>query len=576
MSILPLTKERSQPSIEPASQADGQQSVAYTTFNVRQRRLLTFILGLVAITSPLTATIYFPLLPLLAHRLNSSAQAINLTITIYIIFQALSPAIFASVSDSRGRRIVFLVTLALYILSNLGLALAQNSYVALLILRALQSLGASAAFAISYGVVADVCVPAERGSMIGPISMALNLGTCVGPIIGGLVAHKSGNYAWVFWFLVFVGAVLFGAVAGFLPETARSVVGNGSLKADRWWERTWMTPLCNGAIAKWHDLMNAWTTMPRSSNITENGGDSRPGENTIVPKKLKIGSPLKCLKIMFLKDAAPILLVHGFSYMIDFSIQTSIPSAFRDLYHFNELGIGLSYLPRGAGIILSGYANGKLMDRNYRITAEQIGHRVDREHGDDINQFPIERARTRGSLYHVGILTCSVIGYGWALNQHSHVAIALILQFVQGIFQSSIYIFSNTLLIDIHSETPSTAAATASITRCALAALGTATVQPLISALGRGWYFTLLGLFTGVASLIAIWTIRTWGMKWRAERVAKKTPSHVLRDDLGGTHTGNDDISSWNKEKAPSTNQSDPLVQNDGRREPGGSERRLG
>jgi MFS family permease len=146
----------------------------------------------------------------------------------------------------------------------------------------------------------------------------------------------------------------------------------------------------------------------------------------------------------------------------------------------------LSCLPRGTGLILGGYANGKLMDRNYKITAEQIGHRVDREHGDDINHFPIETARTRGSLYLVGILTCSVIGYGWALNQHSRVAIALILQFIQEIFQSSIYVFSNTLLIDILSETPSTAAATASITRCALAALGTATVQPLINVLGRG------------------------------------------------------------------------------------------
>jgi MFS family permease len=172
-------KESSQPSIEPSSQAGAQQSVAYTTFNSRQRRHLTFLLGLTTITSPLTATIYFPLLPLLAHRLSTSAQAINLTITIYLIFQALSLAIFATLSVSLGRRIVYLVTLALYILANLGLALAQNSYVALLILRAIQSLGAGAASAISYGVVADVCVPAGRGRMVGPISMALNLGTCI-------------------------------------------------------------------------------------------------------------------------------------------------------------------------------------------------------------------------------------------------------------------------------------------------------------------------------------------------------------------------------------------------------------
>ena len=63
-----------------------------------------------------------------------------------------------------------------------------------IILRAIQSLGASAAFAVSYGVVADVCVSAERGKMVGPVSMALNLGTCVGPVVGGWVALKATSY----------------------------------------------------------------------------------------------------------------------------------------------------------------------------------------------------------------------------------------------------------------------------------------------------------------------------------------------------------------------------------------------
>ncbi|KAL9018254.1 MAG: hypothetical protein Q9185_004420 [Variospora sp. 1 TL-2023] len=528
MSTLPSTRVPGGASPEPSPEVEARQAISYTTFNVRQRRLLTFLLGLTTTLSPLTATIYFPLLPLLAHRLNTTAQAINLSITIYVVFQALSPAIFATLSDSLGRRIIYLVTLTLYVSSNLGLALTQNSYVALLVLRAVQSLGASAASAISYGVVADVCIPAERGAMVGPISMALNLGTCIGPIVGGLVAYKSVNYGWVFWFLVFFGVVLLAVVAGFLPETARNVVGNGSREARRWWERPWMTPLRSGTFTLWHDFMNIWTTKPRSSHLTEKGIDSKTDKKTAVAKKrLKILNPLQCLRILLHKDAAPILLVHGFSYMIDFSIQTSIPLAFTDLYHLNELELGLSYLPRGTGIILGGYATGILMDRNYKITAKQIGHRINREEGDDIDDFPIERARTRGSPYLVSILTCSVIGYGWALDQHGHIAIALILQFIQGVFQSSIYIFSNTLLIDILSDTPSTAAATASITRCALAALGTATVHPLIGVLGRGWYFTLLGLFTGLSSVIAIWTIRTWGMVWRNKRVAGTTRSDV-------------------------------------------------
>ena len=255
---------------------------------------------------------------------------------------------------------------------------------------------------------------------------------------------------------------------------------------------------------------------------TEKGHVSRTDEPAVVTKrKPGILNPLRCVRILFLKDAAPIALVHGFNYMIDYSVQTSIPPAFKDIYGFNELEIGLSYLPRGLGIMIDSYANERLMDWNYKITAKQIEHVIDKDHDNDINHFPIERARTRKSYYLLSIMTCSVIGYGWALEKHSQMGVVLAIQFIQDLLGASIYTYSNTLLVDILPDTPSMAATAASIVRCALAAVGTATVQPLIGVLGRGWYFTLLGSFAGTASLIATWIVRAWGMQLRASRTAK-------------------------------------------------------
>lgn len=256
-------------------------------------------------------------------------------------------------------------------------------------------------------------------------------------------------------------------------------------------------------------------------------------------RKFRNLNPLSCLRILFWKDAAQILWVHGSFYLVDYSIQTSIPSSFKEIYHFNELEIGLSYLPRSAGIILGGYANGKMMDHNYTSIAKRIGHTVDRERGDDLNHFPIEKARTRGAWYLLGILACDLIGYGWALQQRSHVSIPLILQFIQGFLGTSIYTLSNTLLVDVFPESPSTAAAAASITRCALAAAGVAVVQPLINLLGRGWYFTALGLTTGTAGSVAMWMIRTWGMEWRRERVLKTSN---VRAGIGSEENDRDRI----------------------------------
>ena len=524
MEIEPASPTRSTV-LSPTSASPHPQPPSqdiYTTFSQREKYGITFILGITTITSPLTATIYFPLLPLLQAHFHTSAQAINLTITIYIIFQALSPLFFATLSDTFGRRPIFLVTLLIYLFANLGLALQQDSYVALLVLRALQSFGSSAAIAVSYGVVADVCVPSDRGKMVGPISSAQSLGLCIGPVIGGWVAWKSRGYGWVFWVLVIVSGVLVAVAGAFLPETARNVVGNGRQGATRWWIRPW----CNGIV---HSVQR----LRRQATPKEKSNVERDAEELCAEKKrFKFLDFLACLRIIFWKDSALILWMHGWFYLVDYSIQTALPSIYQDIYHFNELLIGLSYLPRGAGIITGGYINGKMMDRKYRLTAKEINHTIDRAAGDNLDHFPIEKARSRDSWHLFGTLSLILIAYGWAVEKHAHVSIPLVLQYAQGFLTTSLYTIFITLLVDVFPESPSTAAAAGSVARCSLAASGVAALQPLLDFLGRGWYFTALALVSSFFGFVVVFAIQTHGRSWRSERRAKTTK--VQRDQEYG------------------------------------------
>ena len=508
-----LSPKSASPQAQPPSQD------VYTTFSQREKYGLTLILGVTTITSPLTATIYFPLLPLLRAHFHTSAEAVNLTVTIYIIFQALSPLFFATLSDTFGRRPIYLATLLIYLFANLGLALQQDSYVALLVLRALQSFGASAAFAVSYGVVADVCVPSDRGKMVGPISAAQSLGLCIGPVVGGWVAWKSRGYGWVFWVLVIVSGALVVVVGGFLPETARNIVGNGRQGARRWWIRPW----CDGIVRFVRRLRRKRTSKEKISVEQDPSGGRDADEPWAGKKGFRLFDFLACLRIIFWKDSALILWMHGWFYLVDYSIQTAMPSIFQDVYHFNELLIGLSYLPRGAGIITGGYINGRMMDRKYRITAKEIGHTVDGVVGDDLDHFPIEKARSRDSWHIFGTLSVVLIGYGWAIEKHAHVSIPLILQYVQGFLTTCLYTIFITLLVDVFPESPSTAAAAASVMRCSLAASGVAALQPLLNVLGIGWYFTALALVSSIFGFVVVFAIQTHGRKWRSERRAKTT-----------------------------------------------------
>ena len=499
---------------ETEAQSRGPLPTPYTTFTRGEKRALTLLLGLATITSPLTATIYFPLLPMLRDHFHTSAQAINLTLTVYVIFQALSPAIFGPLSDSVGRRPVYILTLSLYIFGNLGLAINKRSYGVLIALRAVQSLGASAAFAVSYGVVADICVPSERGSMLGPVSMALNLGACIGPVVGGAVAYTSGNTEWVFWALVIVGALLLLGVGALLPETARSVVGNGEgRKFQKSWERSWYE-ICKDC------LLRSKLLGGPAENEKHCESDHEVSHRSF-RRRFRIQNPFACLRMIFHLDTFLVLWMHGSFYTVDYSLVAAIPDIFKTIYHFNELQIGLSYLPRGVGIISGGYCVGKFMDHNYKTTAKEIGWTIDKVTGDDLAKFPIERARSRGSFLLLLISTATLLGYGWAVSRNVHVSVPLILQFIQGFWGTCFYTTYNTLLVDVYPESPSTAAAAASITRCAMAATGLAILQPLLDVAGRGWYFTLLGLWSGGFGAVAVSLLRRKGMQWRTRRSAE-------------------------------------------------------
>ena len=324
--------------------------------------------------------------------------------------------------------------------------------------------------------------------------------------------------------MVIVGGALVVVVGGFLPETARNVVGNGRLGVTRWWIRPW----CDGIVHSVRRLRRKWTSKEKSSVERDAIGGRDADDPSTGKKRFKFFDFLACLRIIFWKDAALILWMHGWFYLVDYSIQTATPSIYQGVYHFNELMIGLSYLPRGAGIITGGYINGKMMDRKYRITAKEIGHTVDGVAGDDLDHFPIEKARSRDSWHLFGTLAVALVGYGWAIEKHAHVSIPLILQYVQGFLTTSLYTIFITLLVDVFPESPSTAAAAASVVRCSLAASGVAALQPLLNVLGIGWYFTALAIVSSIFGFVLVLAIQTHGSKWRSERRAKTTKA--LRD----------------------------------------------
>src|ERR1700760_3218283 len=142
------------------------EKAPYSVFTKRQKQLIVFIATLAGFVSPLSSSIYFPALNALAKQFNTTSTLINLTITSYTIFQAISPTAIGGLSETFGRRPMYITAYLLYICANIGLAL-QDSYTALLILRCLQSAGSSGTISLAFGVVADISTSSERGTYVG-------------------------------------------------------------------------------------------------------------------------------------------------------------------------------------------------------------------------------------------------------------------------------------------------------------------------------------------------------------------------------------------------------------------------
>ncbi len=239
----------------------------------------------------------------------------------------------------------------------------------------------------------------------------------------------------------------------------------------------------------------------------------------------RFASAFAAFRIILYKDAAAVLWMVASSYSVYYTFQVAIPVIFAEIYGYNELQIGLTFLPGLAGMTIGGIIAGKLVDRNYTITARRhnvtdLARGGTEESGSQEKDlgFPIEVARYRNCLVFVLAEILLVIGYGWAVHFHVHPAVPIVLQFFICGLSTLLSHTASALLVDIFPGSSSTAYASGQIMRCGLSAVSAAVLQPIVDAVGRGWYFTIFALFVGTTGACSVVVSRLRGMGWRRRR----------------------------------------------------------
>ncbi|KAF2105811.1 major facilitator superfamily domain-containing protein [Lophiotrema nucula] len=484
-------------------------TISYTTFGPTQRWWIVALVASAGWFSTLSSFIYYPVLPTLARDLHTTIDRINLTITSYMSVSGVAPAIVGDAADMFGRRPLYLFTLGMYLAANIGIAL-QRSFTALIILRMIQSAGISGTFSIAYGVIADIATPAERGTFVGALSLGITTAPSIGPLLGGGLASAVG-WRWIFWFLAITSGVVVIGMALFLPETGRSVVGNGTIPPPSY-SRPFL-PLIMRPY-KHHD----------------------PQESSIIHRKKTVPNPLKSLQVLSRKDTAVSITAGSIIYMVYCTSHASLSTVLVPTYGLSQLQAGLVYLPFGLSSLFSTIISGKIMDRDYKVVAKKYNLPIDRVAGDDLQRFPIEEARLRSIIIPALLTSASMIGYGWAVHKQMDLWLPLTLQAVAGFSIQTCFNYNNTLVIDINKEAPATAQASFNMVRCILAAAAVAALQYMINAMGFGLTFTLLGCLCLLSVLLYLLELQK-GMQWRVAAGAATSPSSLPQSHAGEAAT---------------------------------------
>lgn len=184
--------------------------------------------------------------------LGASADQITWVLTSYIVAEAVTIPLGATLAKRLGRKRLMIGSVAGFVLASAACGQA-NSLSAMVIFRLLQGVFGASIIPVSQAIMVDTFPPKLRGRAMAIWGIGIMLGPILGPTLGGYISQHL-NWRWVFYINVPVGVLNLVLLGMFLNETRRVkaaadwlgalmlAVGVGSLQAalDQGNQKDWL------------------------------------------------------------------------------------------------------------------------------------------------------------------------------------------------------------------------------------------------------------------------------------------------------------------------------------------------
>jgi Bcr/CflA subfamily drug resistance transporter len=184
-------------------------------------RFLLLLVCLFASAGQLAIDIYVPALPEMARFFATSPQAIQTSVSSYMVAFALGQLVFGPVADAYGRKPVLAFGLVIYTIGCL-LSLAAPNLETFILARCLQGFGISTTNLLAKAIITDSFAGKALLHAFTYMSIAWGLAPIIAPVIG---AHLQTWFGWraCLVFLLVYSLVMWGLLARYRETLLRPV-----------------------------------------------------------------------------------------------------------------------------------------------------------------------------------------------------------------------------------------------------------------------------------------------------------------------------------------------------------------
>ena len=160
-------------------------------------RVLSIYLGLmiVLMLAALDQTIVATALPRIVSDVGGISEY-SWVFAAYMLTSTITVPLYGRLGDVYGRRPLFLVAIAIFLVGS-ALCGAAQEMTELVLARGVQGLGAGGLLSLSLAVIGAIVPPRERGRWQGLIGSVFASASIIGPAVGGFIVDTT-SWRWVF------------------------------------------------------------------------------------------------------------------------------------------------------------------------------------------------------------------------------------------------------------------------------------------------------------------------------------------------------------------------------------------